>query len=308
MSDATDAMDVLRIPIEPVDPDPTFAARLRRELQDALMEPNRPRGGRHMSDQETATTAEEVFAWPPALTPYIMVADARRAIDWYVDVFHAHQRGDVYEMPDGSIGHAEVGIDDSVLMLAEASPSMDVPVAAPAADERTFSHTLHLQVDDVDATVLRAADGGADVERRPTDEPYGRVAVVIDPFGHRWMLNRPPAGATRVIHGDVAYVTLSTRDAERAKAFYGAVLGWQFAPGNVPDGWQIEGRTPMMGLHGDPVNEPGASVCYRVADIEAAIARVREHGGEAADPQRQPYGLLAECTDDQGARFELWQP
>jgi uncharacterized glyoxalase superfamily protein PhnB len=259
-----------------------------------------------MSENQTATTQEADYAWPPALTPYIAVSDARRAIDWYVNVFHGHRRGELYEMPDGSIGHAEIGLGDAALMLSEGSS--EVPVAPPPIEQRTFSHTLHLQVDDVDATVQRAADGGAEVERQPTDEPYGRVAVIVDPFGHRWLLNQPPPRATRVNHGDVAYITLATRDAERAKKFYGAVLGWRFAPGNVPDGWQIEGRTPMMGLHGGAANEQAAGVCYRVNDIEAALARVREHGGEADDPQRQPYGLLASCADDQGARFELWEP
>ena len=59
----------------------------------------------------------------------------------------------------------------------------------------TFSHTLHLEVDDVDGATERARRGGASVEREPADQPYGRGSVIVDPFGHRWMLLRPPARA-----------------------------------------------------------------------------------------------------------------
>ncbi|HET8684024.1 MAG TPA: VOC family protein [Micromonosporaceae bacterium] len=134
-------------------------------------------------------------SWPPALTPYITVYDARRAVEWYVDVLGAHRRGEPYVMPDGSVGHAEVGLGDGVLMISEGSTEVPVQPPAPAGAGRTFSHTIHAQVDDVDATVRRAREHGAEVEREPEDQPYGRVAVVIDPFGHRWMLNRPPGRA-----------------------------------------------------------------------------------------------------------------
>jgi len=295
----SDPLEQLREPLAAIEPDPNFAARLRRQLQDALLD--RPGGA--MSDTETAN--HEDLAWPPTLTPYIAVADARRAIDWYVDVFKGQRRGDPYVMPDGSIGHAEVGIGDSVLMLSE--PSSEVPVRQPAPGA-PHSHTLHVQVDDVDATARRAAGQGAEVEREPVDEPYGRVAVVIDPFGHRWLLNQPPARATRARHGDVAYITMIAADDERAKAFYAAVLGWQFSPGSVPHGWDVDDVRPMVGLSGDPAQPPEVHLCYRVNDIEAALARVRAAGGQAGDADQRPYGLLAECTDNQGARLYLWQP
>ncbi|MBO0804748.1 MAG: VOC family protein [Nocardiopsaceae bacterium] len=91
----------------------------------------------------------------------------------------------------------EVGIGDAVLMLAEASDLWpDVPVRAPDSPE-TFSHTLHLQVGDVDGTTERARRGGASVEREPGDQPYGRAAVIVDPFGHRWMLLSPGGAGGR---------------------------------------------------------------------------------------------------------------
>jgi uncharacterized glyoxalase superfamily protein PhnB len=121
----------------------------------------------------------------PVLTPYIMVADARRAIDWYAETFGARLRGEPVVNADGTIGHAEVGIGDAVLMLSEPSDLWpEVPVKAPD-NPATFSHTLHLEVGDVDATTERARRGGAAVEREPADQFYGRGAVIVDPFGHR---------------------------------------------------------------------------------------------------------------------------
>lgn len=142
--------------------------------------------------QQTATArVERQPGRPPALTPYIIVSDARQAIDWYAGVFGATRRGELVVNPDGTIGHAEIGIGDAVLMLAEASDLWpDVPVRAPESPA-TFSHTLHLEVDDVDGITDRARGNGASVEREPTDQFYGRGAVIVDPFGHRWMLLRP---------------------------------------------------------------------------------------------------------------------
>jgi uncharacterized glyoxalase superfamily protein PhnB len=294
----TDPLDALRAPVLPIEPDPAFAARLRERLRDALLDLTTETAGGDM----TETT--EDLAWGPTLTPYLAVADGRGAIDWYVDVFGARRRGEPYVMPDGTIGHAELAIGDAVLMLSEGSGY--APVQPPSGGP--VSHSVHAQVDDVDATVERARSAGATVEREPGDQPYGRVAVVVDPFGHRWMLNTPPPGATRTRPGDVAYVTMVVPDGERATAFYGAVLGWRFAPGSGPGMWRVEDVRPGVGLGADPARAPEVQLCYRVADIAAAADRVREHGGEAGEVERRPYGLMVDCVDDAGARFQLWQP
>lgn len=145
--------------------------------------------------QQTDTRAAQEPAKAPALSPYIVVSDARRAVEWYGQVLGGRQRGELYVNPDGTIGHAEVAIADAVLMIAEASGLWpDVPVRAPDSPT-TFSHTLYLTVDDVDAKTQTARRHGASVEREPNDQPYGRSAVIVDPFGHRWMLMRPPTGA-----------------------------------------------------------------------------------------------------------------
>jgi uncharacterized glyoxalase superfamily protein PhnB len=182
----TDPFEALREPVTPTDPDPGFAGRLRTRLTREVFAPT----GGTMQQQPAAIGVERQPAAPPTLTPYIVVSDARRAIDWYVAVFDAQLRGEFHVNADNTIGHAEVGIGDAVLMLSEASGLWpDVPVRAPDSPA-TFSHSLHLEVGDVDGTTERARRGGALVEREPADQPYGRSAVIVDPFGHRWILLR----------------------------------------------------------------------------------------------------------------------
>jgi uncharacterized glyoxalase superfamily protein PhnB len=299
----TDPFEALREPVTPVNPDPGFAGRLRMRLTREVFAP----AGGTMSQQTVATRAERQPAWPPTLTPYIVVSDARRALDWYVEVFGAQRRGELHVNSDGTIGHAEVGIGDAVLMFAEASDLWpDVPVRAPDSPA-TFSHTLHLEVDDVDANTERARRSGAFVEREPTDQPYGRGSVIVDPFGHRWILLRPPARATRLRQGDVANVTMAARDAQRAKEFYQAVLQVPFSSGH-PGAWRTDQTRPPLGIRSSQGAEPEVQLSYRVDDIAAAVERVRAAGGRADEPERRPYGLHAECVDDQGATFRLWQP
>jgi uncharacterized glyoxalase superfamily protein PhnB len=299
----TDPFEALREPVTPVDPDPDFARRLRLRLtRHVFASP-----GGAMSQQTTAAGVEREPAWPPALTPYIVVSDARRAMDWYVEALGAQRRGEPYVNADGTIGHAEVGLGDAVLMFSEASDLWpDVPVRAPDSPA-TFSHTLHLQVDDVDGAAERARRSGASVEREPTDQPYGRGAVIVDPFGHRWMLLRPPASATRLRQGDVANVTMMAGDAEAAKEFYEAVLQVPLSPGH-PGAWRTDEVTPPLAIMPSQGAEPEVRLSYRVDDIAAAIQRVRAAGGRAGEPERRPFGLLAQCVDDQGTTFHLWQP
>jgi uncharacterized glyoxalase superfamily protein PhnB/catechol 2,3-dioxygenase-like lactoylglutathione lyase family enzyme len=298
-----DPLEALREPDTPVDPDPDFAGRLRMRLTREVFAPP----GGTMSQQTGATRVEREPAWPPTLTPYIVVSDARRAMDWYMEVFGAQRRGELHVNADGTIGHAEVGIGDAVLMLSEASDLWpDVPVRAPDSPA-TFSHTLHLAVDDVDATTERARRSGASVEREPADQPYGRGSVIVDPFGHRWMLLRPPARATRLRQGDVANVMMVARDAHRAKEFYEAVLRVPFSSGH-PGAWRTEETRPPLGIRSSERGEPQVQLSYRVDDIAAAVERVRAAGGHADDPERRSFGLSADCVDDQGATFRLWQP
>jgi len=299
-----DPFEALREPVTPVDPDPGFAGRLRQRLTREVFASS---PGGIMSQQTVASQVEREPAWPPALTPYIVVSDARRAMDWYVEVFGAQRRGEPIVNADGTIGHAEVGLGDAVLMFSEASDLWpDVPVRAPDSPA-TFSHSLHLEVEDVDGTTERARQSGASVERPPADQPYGRRSAIVDPFGHRWILLRPPAGVTRLRQGDVANVTMMASDAQRAKEFYEAVLQVPFSPGH-PGTWRTGETRPPLGIFSSRGAEPEVQLSFRVDDIGAAAERVRAAGGRADEPERRPFGLTAVCVDDQGVTFRLWQP
>jgi predicted enzyme related to lactoylglutathione lyase len=107
--------------------------------------------------------------------------------------------------------------------------------------------------------------------------------------------------------GDLVYFVIPAADAERAQAFYGAIFGWDFSPGNVPGGFNIEGSTPPGGLFGGGEGS-NPTVYFSVDDIEAAVAQVRELGGEAEDPQEIASGYMSHCGDDQGTAFGMWAP
>ena len=297
----TDPFEALRETVRPVDPDPDFTRRLRQRLAREVFTTS----GETMSQPMTVARAS-------ALTPYIVVSDARRALDWYGAVFGAQRRGQLHVNADDTIGHAEVTIGSAVLMLSEVSDLWpDVPVRAPQ-NPATFSHTLHLEVDDVDASTERARRNGAAVEREPVDQPYGRGSVIVDPFGHRWMLLRPPAAqalaqAAGPREGDVGNILMLAPDTERAREFYEAVLAVSFSQGH-PGAWRTDQISPPMGILPSRGRQPELQLSYRVDDITAAIGRVRAAGGQAGEPDPKPYGLLADCVDNQGATFRLWQP
>jgi PhnB protein len=116
-------------------------------------------------------------------TPYLIVDGAARALDFYKGVFGAAERMRM-PGPRGKIGHAEIEIGDSVIMLADEHPEMG------ARGPRAFGGaavSLHLYVPDVDATVKKAVAAGAKLLRPVEDKFYGdRTGTIEDPFGHHW--------------------------------------------------------------------------------------------------------------------------
>jgi len=119
------------------------------------------------------------------LTPYLIVAGAARAIEFYRSAFGARE---VMRLPgpDGRIGHAEIMIGDSKVMLADEHP--EIGARGPIAIGGT-PVTLHLYVADADAVVARALAAGATLKRAVADQFYGdRMGGVVDPFGHVWWL------------------------------------------------------------------------------------------------------------------------
>jgi PhnB protein len=119
----------------------------------------------------------------PQVSPYLAVKNARGAIEFYCRVFGATER---MHMPDpsGKIGHAELAIGDSVVMLSDEYP--DMGVLSPDSVGGT-PVMISVYVDDVDAVYDRAVKAGAKAVRPVENQFYGdRSGQFQDPFGHRW--------------------------------------------------------------------------------------------------------------------------
>jgi PhnB protein len=119
----------------------------------------------------------------PRVTPYLIVDGAADAIDFYASVLGATERMRMGG-PEGKIGHAELEIGDSVIMLADEHPEMD------AIGPKTIGGTpvsIHVYVEDSESVFNAAIEAGAK-EVSPVEEKfYGdRLGSFDDPFGHRW--------------------------------------------------------------------------------------------------------------------------
>lgn len=119
----------------------------------------------------------------PRLTPYLYIDGAGAAIDFYCSVLGATERMRLAG-PDGRVGHAELDLGDSMIMLADENP--DMGVLGPRAIGGT-PVSLHVYVEDADGAFDRAIQAGAKVLRPIEDQFYGdRSGQFEDPFGHRW--------------------------------------------------------------------------------------------------------------------------
>jgi uncharacterized protein len=310
-----DPFSVLRAPVTPADPDPAFAARLRARLERALdlpegvavsdtgaiMQPHpapvaatRRRGASDAADDQAPRGARAPRQGDIGYAS-LQVPDAGRAAAFYAAVF-----GWEYEPSDNP--------------RARQVPRATPPQGLWGGQPRTTLFCSYV-VDDAVAAAARARAAGGQAGD-PVQRPYGLVADCTDNQGTRFAVHQyPAAGQPRAAaagpvaaprDGDLAYITFEVADSRLARDFYGAVLGWRFAPGSIADGWQVEGTTPMAGLSGGHA-EATTVPMWRVADLQATVGRVRAAGGTAAEPRQEPYGLTADCTDDQGTRFYLGQ-
>ena len=119
------------------------------------------------------------------VTPYLIVGDAAAAIEFYKRAFGATERMRLAD-PSGKVGHAEIVIGDSAVMLADEFPEMG------ARGPKSLGGSpvgLAVYVEDVDAMAERAVAAGATVVRPVQDQFYGdRSGTFEDPFGHKWTL------------------------------------------------------------------------------------------------------------------------
>jgi PhnB protein len=119
-----------------------------------------------------------------SVTPYLAVKNAADAIDFYKRALGATERSRFEH--EGKIGHAEIQIGDSIIMLSDEWP--EGGHLSPQSLGGTTT-SLHIYVDDVDSAFRRAIDAGAKEERAVQDQFYGdRTGTFLDPFGHRWSL------------------------------------------------------------------------------------------------------------------------
>jgi PhnB protein len=130
--------------------------------------------------------AKPVPAGYHTVTPYLYVKGAAEAIEFYKKAFGAEEMFR-HPMPDGRLGHAEIRIGDSPIMLADEHPQMGVQ--GPASRGGT-TVGLAVYVPDVDKRVAQATAAGATVIRPLQNQFYGdRSATLADPFGHVWTIS-----------------------------------------------------------------------------------------------------------------------
>jgi uncharacterized protein len=114
--------------------------------------------------------------------------------------------------------------------------------------------------------------------------------------------------------GELSFIEIGVEDAARGRAFYQGLFGWTFDPGPAGGGFAFSTPSLPGGIHG---GDPGAApyVFFRVTDMDAALARVRELGGnveetdvEGSAESIERFGRFKLCRDDQGSPFGLHQP
>jgi PhnB protein len=138
-----------------------------------------------MTDNTSNQAAAGVPAGYTALTPFLVVDGAARAIEFYGAVFGATLVSRT-DGPDGSVPHAELDFGTGRLQLGDPSPKLGL--TAPEITGNV-SHSTMIYCGDVDAAYQRAISVGAtSIEEPATFVTGDRFGVVIDPFGHRWAI------------------------------------------------------------------------------------------------------------------------
>jgi len=221
------------------------------------------------------------------IAPYILVKGAAEFIEFLKGAFAVTERVRVAQ-PDGSIAHAEMGIGDSVVELADANEQHPVRPTA-----------IHLYAPDADATFAQAVNAGATVLQAVEDMPWGdRQGSVKDKFGNRWYIGMPhgwtpgPEGMRSV------QPYLHLRDAHKFIPFVEAVFGAVAEGVATSEDGKVLHATIRIGtgtLEIDEASEENApSPCYLhvyVRDADAVYARAMQVAATSVEaPNDKPYG------------------
>ncbi len=244
------------------------------------------------------------FVWYDLTT-----TDVNAAIEFYRDV----------------VGWRTQRFDDDYTVWTAGETGIGGVVAARAADKRPITppHWMgYVLADDVDALTKSAESLGATIQVPPSDIPtVGRFSIVADPQGATLALFTPlpreteePARPSEPPPGHVSWNELMTDDPEAALRFYGRLFGWEQtsaveSPMGVYRMYGKGGRT-FGGIGQRPADFPlGPRWLYyvKVADLDGALVRVRQRGGNVLHgPMEVPGGdHVAQCADPQGAAFAL---
>lgn len=136
-------------------------------------------------EQAMITQARPIPEGYHTATPYLIITNAAKAVEFYKEAFGATELSRL-ATPDGKVGHAELKIGDSRIMLTDEWPEWD------ARSPQTIGGSpvvIMLYVEDVDAVVSRAVAAGAKLDQPVVDQFYGdRSGSITDPFGHRWTI------------------------------------------------------------------------------------------------------------------------
>lgn len=266
-------------------PDPAFKARLKAELF--------PPG-----QEETMSTAPELEPGFHSIRPYLIVRGAAGLADFLTRAFGAVERFRA-PRPDGTIIHAEVQLGDSMIELGDAGEQW-----------QPLRFSLHLYVEDADATYQRAIAAGAQSLYPPMDQPYGdREAGVEDRFGNQWFIathqktagvGGRPEGFRTVTPG------LRVRGADRLLDFVKrAFQAREIDRTTMPDGTIIHATFTL----GDSMVEAGeahgpwepmpSALHYFVDDVDAMYQRALEAGATSImPPEDKPYGERGAAVAD----------
>jgi PhnB protein len=247
------------------------------------------------SPREVSTGASYAPPGMKNIVPYILVNGAARFIDFLRAAFEAEERLRV-PLPDGSVMHAEVGIGDSVVEVADASEKF-----APRPT------TIHLYVKDADATYGRALRAGATSLEEVSDQPWGdRQGVVKDPFGNVWNIGMPKGWLPGPDGPRSVQPFLNAYDAHKLMAFAEAAFGAEaHGVAESPEGQVLHatmqmnyGTMEIADAQGERQPMPGYFHVY-FADADKVYAAALEAGATSVEaPVDKDYGERSAIVKD----------
>jgi uncharacterized glyoxalase superfamily protein PhnB len=325
-------------------PNPQFARRLRAELQ-RVFDPN-PKGPKmstHTPNAQLRTVTPYlcVHDGRAAIDWYCEYFGAQ------LDGQPFSMDGSPFG-PDSAVGHATLWFGNSVVYLSDEWPEGGVLSPRSRGGTASSFVLDVPTTADVDAVFDRAVANGATATRPVNDQHYGaRAGQLTDPFGYSWSIssantpsptasNDAPSGdaiptiqatrdatnagaasggsdrfAAEELWNEVGYYTIAVPDPAKARVFYSELFDWDLPePENTPAGYYSmhnpSTKVPM-GFVGD-TGERNPRLYFRVRDLDAMCERVVALGGLIVQRDGYESGGGAECRDDQGYEFDLWQP